>query len=105
MSYFKGLENTFCKQFDDFKAFNTHNKLIFLSFICKLTEISINMSFSFDAEKERKRGIKSVDLTKSYTTLTDAEIFSASVLEMTLMISGKRCHFLENDQHHFRKRC
>jgi hypothetical protein len=50
------------------------------------------MSISFDAKKERKRGIKNVDLTKSYTILTDSGIFSASLLEMMLMISGKHGH-------------
>jgi hypothetical protein len=92
MPYFKGLKNTFCQQFDDFKALNGLNILIFLSFICKLTEISMNMSISLCAKNKRKRGIKNVDLTKSYTSLTDSEHFSASLLEMMLMILGKHGH-------------
>jgi hypothetical protein len=37
-------------------------------------------------EKERKRAIKSADLTKFYVSLTDFEKMSASLLEMMLMI-------------------
>jgi hypothetical protein len=92
MPYFKDLENTFCQLFDDFNVFNDLHILTFLSFICKLTEISMNMSVSFDVEKERKRAIKSVDLTKSYVSLTNAGDFSASLLDMMLMISGKHGH-------------
>jgi hypothetical protein len=47
------------------------------------------MSISLGAKKERKRGVKNVDLTKSYATLTDPSNFSASLLKMMLMILGK----------------
>jgi hypothetical protein len=50
------------------------------------------MSISLGVEKERKWGVKNVDLTKSYITLTDTEHFSPSLLEMMLMISGKYGH-------------
>ncbi|MDR1980660.1 MAG: hypothetical protein LBQ39_03435 [Tannerellaceae bacterium] len=50
------------------------------------------MSNSLGAEKERKWGVKNVDLTKTYATLTDPEYLSASVLEMMLMILGKYGH-------------
>ncbi|MDR1981695.1 MAG: hypothetical protein LBQ39_08790 [Tannerellaceae bacterium] len=86
------MKNTFCQQFKDFKAFNDLNRPVFLSFICILTEFSINVSISLGVEKERKRGVKNVDLTKYYAILTDSENLSASLLEMMLMISGKHGH-------------
>ncbi|MDR1980078.1 MAG: hypothetical protein LBQ39_00485 [Tannerellaceae bacterium] len=86
------LENTFCQQFKDFNAFNDLNRPVFISSICKLTEISMNMSISLGVEKERKWGVKNVDLTKSYIILTDSGDFPASLSEMTLMILGKHGH-------------
>jgi hypothetical protein len=86
-----GLKNTFCKQIKDFKAFECLFMLIFLSFICKLTEISINLSISLGAEKRRKRGIKNVDLTKYYAILTDSRNLPATLFEMMLMILGNHC--------------
>ncbi|MDR1981705.1 MAG: hypothetical protein LBQ39_08845 [Tannerellaceae bacterium] len=47
------------------------------------------MSNSLGVEKERKRDIKNVDLTKTYASLTDSGNFSASLLKMMLMILGK----------------
>ncbi|MDR1897971.1 MAG: hypothetical protein LBR10_14395 [Prevotellaceae bacterium] len=50
------------------------------------------MSISLGVEKERKWGIKNVDLTKSCVRLTNDGDFSASLLEMMLMILGKHGH-------------
>ncbi|MDR1981201.1 MAG: hypothetical protein LBQ39_06235, partial [Tannerellaceae bacterium] len=93
------MKNTFCQRYKDFNGFNYIDRLTFLSFVCELTEISMNMSISFDAEKERKWAIKSVDLTKSYATLTDPDYFSASLLEMMLMIkiAKTNCVDLKNE--------
>ncbi|MDR1980914.1 MAG: hypothetical protein LBQ39_04735 [Tannerellaceae bacterium] len=51
------------------------------------------MSICNCAKKERKWAIKNVDLTKSYVSLTNAGDFSASLLEMMLMFSGKHALF------------
>jgi hypothetical protein len=63
-------------------------------FACKLTEISINASISFGAEKERKWGVKSVDLTKYCVSLTDLQGSLGALLEMMLMFSEKHAYLL-----------
>jgi hypothetical protein len=78
MGKIEGLENTFCQKFGLFLGilglfggFLGLNGVCFLSFVYKLTEISTKMAIRLCREKERKWGVKSVDLTEYSISLTD----------------------------------
>jgi hypothetical protein len=92
MPDFDGLKNTICKYFDPFKPINPHNRPVFLSYSCNLTEISIKMTFPLHQKKERKRPIKSVDLTEFSISLTALRNLPAPLSEMMLMFSEKHKH-------------
>jgi hypothetical protein len=91
MPDFDRLKITLCKHSDPFNPTNLLNHPVFLSNSCNLTEFSIKMIFQLRQKKERKRPIKNLDLTKSYTSLTDLRNSSAPFSEMMLMISEKVC--------------
>ncbi|MDR1881271.1 MAG: hypothetical protein LBR26_00615 [Prevotella sp.] len=52
----------------------------------------MKMTISISQKKERKRAVKSVDLTEFSISLTDVGDLSAALSEMMLMFSEKHKH-------------